>query len=135
MSEELNPNIGELVIGIRNHKMRKIVIYPLSIGDQLKMSETIANLVGLIATSQEITDGTAFISKILSLIQNNLKDFLKFVLEEGENPDDVLNEMSNVQAISLCEIIYSMNYEETLKKTKEIVMKVQNLKIQSPSMK
>jgi hypothetical protein len=133
MSEELNPNIGELVIGIR--KMRKIVIYPLSIGDQLKMSETIANLVGLIATSQEITDGTAFISKILSLIQNNLKDFLKFVLEEGENPDDVLNEMSNVQAISLCEIIYSMNYEETLKKTKEIVMKVQNLKIQSPSMK
>ena len=131
--EELNPNIRNLVIGIR--KPRTIVIYPLSIGDQLKMSETIANLLTMITATEDITDGTAFISNVLSLIQNNLKDFLKFVLEEGENPDQVLNEMSNIQAVELCELIYAMNYEDTLKKTKEIVRKVQNLKTLSASMK
>lgn len=131
--EELNPNIRNLVIGIR--KPRTIVIYPLSIGDQLKMSETIANLLTMITATEDITDGTAFISNVLSLIQNSLKDFLKFVLEEGENPDQVLNEMSNDHAVELCELIYAMNYEDTLKKTKEIVRKVQNLKTLSASMK
>ena len=122
-AERINPQVGELEVGIRH--LRTIKIYPLSVGDQLELSEVIAEALGQFF-DKEATE-IDLVMFIVDLIKQNLKKILKFVVDEDEKPDSLLKDMTNAQAINAINMIYEMNYGENLKNAKSLFGKVKNL--------
>ena len=99
----LNPQITDVEIGVRN--LRKITIYPLSMGDQLKMTDLIIDAV----TKQVEIAGNADLSVkfIVKIIHENIGKILAMVSDEKES---VMNELSNLQATVIAGIIFDVNY-------------------------
>lgn len=134
MFDDLTPDIREIPIGIRTIKMLKI--YPLSIGDQLEMTDILSNILTTILEktadaameAEQANEGFSFINEIVDLIKNNFRDFLVKVIDTDISPDDVMKDMSNKQAIALINILYEANYEEALKNGKDLIMKVKTVK-------
>lgn len=121
---KLNPQIADLEIGIRN--LRNIKIYPLSLGDQLEMTDLItATAQKFFASRDEIEgkDDMKFVQFFVDLLKDNLKRILGLITDE----EDVLKEISNVQAVELASLIYTMNYEDSLKNAQSLFKKIQPL--------
>jgi len=123
MSEEkkLNPQIMDVEIGIR--EMRKIKIYPLSMADQLKLTDVVMKSV---AEQLEQGGGDLSIATfVIRLIQENIVEILKMATdEEGEK---VTSEISNSQAIEIAEILFDVNYGAVSKNFKSLSKKVGSL--------
>ena len=118
--EKLNPQITDVEIGVRN--LRKITIYPLSMGDQLKLTDLIIK-----AITDQVGDGggadlsVAFIVKV---IHENIGKILTMVSDEKET---VLDELSNLQAIEIADIIFDVNYGSVAKNFKSLSEKLMGL--------
>lgn len=122
--KKLNPQITDgFVYGIRG--LQELTIYPLSVGDQLKMTELIQELATKYFMREDDTvSDMEFIKEIIEFIQNNLKQIVKLVVDREINVKDVLYDMTNNQAIVLAEIIYKVNYESLAKNVKSLVEKI-----------
>lgn len=119
-NETLNPQIAEIDIGTRN--LRKIKIYPLSMAHQLELNELITTAISeflkIDSAIAEDDSTLAFITVIMDLIKQNLPKIVKYVTEEE---GEVMDEISNTQAVELIEIVYEQNYKELAKKVKELL--------------
>lgn len=132
MLEDLTPDIRELPIGIRSIKMLRI--YPLSIGDQLEMTDLISNILttiiektnssSLVEGSESNPEGFSFISEIVDLTKTHIRDFLVKVIDTEISPDEVMKDMTNKQVVALARLLYEVNYEETIKNVKDLIMTV-----------
>ena len=122
--EKLNPQITDgFVYGIRD--LQELTIYPLSVGDQLKMTELIQELATKYFMREDDTVGDVeFVKEIIEFIQKNLKQIVKLVVDNGVNVETILYDMTNNQAIVLAEIIYKVNYESLAKNVKSLVEKI-----------
>ena len=118
--EKLNPQITDVEIGIRN--LRKITIYPLSMGDQLKLTDLIIK-----AITDQISDGGSTdlsVAFIVKVIHENIGKILTMVSDEKET---VLDELSNLQAIEIADIIFDVNYGSVAKNFKSLSEKLMGL--------
>jgi len=116
----LNPQITDVEIGIRN--LRKITIYPLSMADQLTLTEMVTK-----SAQAQIEAGggdVAVVSFIVKMLQENLSKILTMVTEEDES---VLNDLSNTQAVEIADVIFDVNYGSVAKNFKSLSEKVKEL--------
>ena len=119
--KKINPQITEIEIGIR--EMRKIKIYPLSMSDQLKLTGLISTAVAAQVAKEEGGD-IAIVAFIVELVKENLGCILTMVTGED---DKLLEEVSNLQAAAISEVVYEMNYGIVVKNFKSLFEKVMTL--------
>jgi hypothetical protein len=115
----LNPQVAEVEIGIRN--MRKIKVYPLSMADQLKLTDTISKALAEQFAVSPNSD-MAVIAFITKLVQENLGKILSMVTDE--DGDSIMTEITNLQAASIAEIVYETNYGVVSKNFKSLLGKL-----------
>jgi hypothetical protein len=129
----LNPDIQEVVIGIR--KLRKIKIYPLSVIDQFKVTDMFTEAMGLFLANKVPTD-TQLISLLIAVLKTNLAKVLRFVLDEEEDTEIILSELTNNQFTVIATLIYEMNYAIISKNVSSLLKKVsQTTQKESPSVR
>lgn len=120
---KLDPQIPEIVIGIRN--LRKITIYPLSLADQFKTTDLITQALQAFFIrdqSGQSTNEVEFVTFMVEMIKDNVGKILSMATdEEGEK---LIEEITNVQAVDIAELIFDMNYGESIKKAQSLIEKV-----------
>lgn len=117
----LNPDIQEIVVGIR--KLRRIKIYPLSVVDQLKITDIVQEAIGIFLANKESND-VAFVALFIALIKTNASKILSLVIDPEENPDKILEEMTNNQLSEFGTILYQVNYEVISKNVSGLLKKL-----------
>ncbi len=123
--ERINPQITSFDIGIRN--LRTIKIYPASFGDQLEMTDIITETVQEFFKSRESVEqktDIALVKFLVDLIRDNLIKIIKLISDENE---EMLKEISNVQAVELATLVYETNYGESAKNVQSLFKKIQPL--------
>ena len=120
-NKKLNPQIVDVEIGIR--EMRSLTIYPLSMRDQLKLTDMVTTAV----TEQIAKDGGSdlpLVSFIVKMLQENIGKLLTMVTDEK---DDVLNDMTNIQAVAVADVLFDVNYGAVAKNFKSLSEKLKGL--------
>jgi hypothetical protein len=124
---KLNPQITDTEIGVR--ELRKITIYPLSMADQLKMTDLITEALQKFFESsssfEETETDIEFVNFIVGLIRENLGEILGLATDEVGA--DLLKDLTNVQASEIAEIIFTVNYETVIKNCQSLIGKVKEL--------
>jgi len=114
--KRINPRIKNVEIGILN--LREIKIYPLSMTDQLSLTDLINEAMKSFFESDIDVDGEnenlIFVSFIVKTIRDNIKKLLKFVTPD-EKPEIVMKEIDNHQLSEIVKIVYQDNYEVPVK--------------------
>jgi len=119
----INPQIKKLTIGIR--KLRDISIYPLSVRDQLKLSEIIVGGIKEFYGTDDDKSDAAIGAWLMGMVEKNMDKILGFIVDKTEIGElDLFSEMSNDQLVSLVDIIYDVNYGSISKKVKDLLAKV-----------
>jgi len=119
----MNPQITTVEIGVKS--LQEVTIYPLSIGDQFKMTDLITTAIQDVVGSNSIEDfdDAAVIQFAIDLIRDNLEKFLSFVIQESEKIS--FGDITNEQLFEIIQIIFTVNYEGVLKNGKDLVKKIQ----------
>jgi hypothetical protein len=118
----LNPDIKEISYGKK--ELKKLTIYPLSVGDQFQVT----NMVTLIAKSLVAYEGQtkdlAFMTAVMTSLEDNLGKILGLVadLPEAEGKK-IINDLTNSQLADIVEIVWTTSYESALKKGKSLYEK------------
>jgi mannitol-1-phosphate/altronate dehydrogenase len=115
---KLNPLISKVTIGTR--EMREIKIYPLSLADQLELSQIFVKTIQEIV-SEGAENNFQFADAVRKAITENIGKVLSLITEEGEK---LLKEITNPQALEIAEIVYDSNYGILEKKVKSLVEKI-----------
>lgn len=116
----LNPQIRTIDIGVR--KLRKLTVYPLSLHDELALTDIITvAIAGFMESKQAKMNDLAFVNFVLSVIKKNISKIIEFVSDESS---EVLKEITNPQASKLVEIIYKENFEDISKNLKSLSEKM-----------
>jgi hypothetical protein len=116
----LNPDIRTMEIGVR--ELEEITIYPLSMADQLEVTDIITK-----ALREFFDQGGAdiseydFASYVVDLIKGNLATILEMIVDEGASK---LKDITNNQAVEIAETVYEVNFGSLVKKVKSLLEKV-----------
>jgi hypothetical protein len=137
MSEEkLNPRGVEIEIGI--YSPRKITIYPLSVRDQMRLSDLIAQALQLFFASTDKGD-IEFVSTIVGIISKNLNRIMLMIVKDERSwiqkkwmtfrkkEVDMLLDINNDQMLKIVQHVYEMNYGDPLKNAKSLFETVKEL--------
>lgn len=112
----LNPDIKEFEFGKK--ELHTVTVYPLAMGDQFKVSDMIVEIAqSVIAANIQGTVSDAIIVKTaIEAIRKNISDILMLITEQtAAEVEDMISEITNNQLTALVEIVWSVNYEESLK--------------------
>jgi len=126
MSEELkdlNPQITSTKVGTR--KLREIKIYPLSVGDQIKMSDLITKALQKFFIGSDKGD-VEYVTFLLDLIRKNIVRILEYVMDEKVS-NAFLDDITNFQLSEIAKIIYEVNYESPAKNVESLLSQAKNL--------
>jgi len=124
----LNPQITDVYIGTRD--LRKITLYPLSIKDQMSLSDVITSAIQTFV-STNAADDKEMIAGIIVLITQNMGKVLSLVTGLPEEEcGKMYEEMTNLQASDIVEKIYEINYGCIAKNVVGLLEKINQL---SPS--
>jgi len=113
----LNPQVTDVEIGIRS--LRKITLYPLSMADQLKLSDIISKAI---QEQFNADSDIAVVAFITNLLKDNMGRILTMATDEDGN--GILEEMTNLQAAAIAETIYEVNYGVVAKNFKSLFGKL-----------
>jgi len=119
-SSKLNPQVIDIEIGIR--KLRKITIYPLSMSDQLSLTDTVIKTI--MKRVEDTGSADVTVAFIIEVIQDNIGKILKMVTDET---DDLTLEMSNMQAVDVANVIFDVNYGAVAKNFKSLSAKIKEM--------
>lgn len=117
-TQDINPQVKDVKIGIRS--LRKIKVYPLSLADQLEITDMITEAIGVFFSLEaegKMSEGppTEFVVFVLQMIKDNIGDLIIKVTGE-EDSDAVLKELSNAQLADIVAIVYKDNFADPLEK-------------------
>jgi hypothetical protein len=117
--KKLNPQIVDVEIGIRS--LRKITVYPLSMADQLKLTDIIVQ-----AAMASVNSGQdmAIPTFILQMMQENVGKILSMATDEDEK---LMNEISNLQAVEIANVLFEVNYGAVAKNFKSLSEKMKEM--------
>ena len=112
--KRINPQIKSVEVGILN--LRKIKIYPLSMADQMELTEVINKAVKSFfeSSSGGKDENLVFVSFIVKTIQDNIDKIFKYIVPD-ETPSKLMKEITNQQLSEIVRIVYQDNYEEPVK--------------------
>lgn len=117
MEKNLNPQIHEVEIGVRG--LRKVTIYPLSLGDQFKMSDLVKEV--LIAFFNQVGDDPELSPEVASvffeLFKQNFPLLIGLIMKD-EDPVKLQEEVTNDQFSNIVEMVWRDNFEVPAKKLK-----------------
>jgi len=128
--EILNPGIREVMIGIR--KLRPITIYPLSVIDQMKVTDMFQEALGAFLANKQSED-LQFVALFVAIIKTNLEKILNLIIDPEENAYKLLEDMDNNQLNDIAHVVYEVNYEVISKNVSGLLKKLQ--KKESPSVR
>jgi hypothetical protein len=115
--EDVNPQVKEVKIGVRI--LRKIKVYPISVADQLELTDMITEAVGVFfsieAEKKEEGLPMEFIIFVTGLIKENIGEVITKVTGK-EDSDALLADMTNDQLSEIVGIIYKENFEGPFEK-------------------
>jgi len=117
MEKKLNPQIHEVEVGIRG--LRKIQIYPLSLGDQFKISDVVKEV--LTAFFNQVGDDPELSPEVASVFFDLFKTnfpLLIGLVAKDEDPKKLQEEITNEQFSEIVEIVWKDNFEGPAKKLK-----------------
>ena len=129
--QQLNPQVMDVQIGI--HDLRTIKLYPLSVGDQMKMTSLLGETIASFVASKEAKDEVRMIGFFIKIVNSNLARFLGLATCEEPEGDKypkaevLLCDITNLQASNIAEAIYVMNYETSIKNFQSLFEKVKKL--------
>lgn len=110
---ELAPRTEEWEIGIR--KFRKIDIYPLSMHDQMEMTDIIQVVIETIFLNED-SDNQTLIKAVVDTVKKKVIDILSLIAScTKPEARALLKEISNDQFDDLLTLLYKMNYEKISK--------------------
>jgi len=116
----MNPDI--VVVKIGKKDLFDLTIYPLSASDQIKFSQQFADVVLDLANMVNLKEAEV-VAKITYHLENNLIEILDLVTEK--NPELRLTEqITNRQLTEIANIIWSVNYETSIKNGKALIQKI-----------
>lgn len=140
---ELQPKIEKQIIGVR--KLREITIFPMSVQDQLEMTDVITEAIqGIVSTGvdfQSIND-IAVVGVLVKVVRDNATKMLSLITDQAElrggvskdattkkkkKKFTVLSELTNEQLTEIADKIWTMNYEGPLKNWKGLIDRVKEL--------
>ena len=117
-NKTLNPQITTVTIGRRD--LREIKIYPLAVGDQLAMTSIITEAINMFV---EAMGDAEVIGGAVALILQNIPIIMSYIIENPDDANDLLKDVTNEQAIKISEIVYEQNYSSLIKKVKGLLEK------------
>ena len=127
--EKANPRIRYVEVGIK--QVRKIKLYPLSIQDQMTLSDLVAETFFAFFLTEDESRKEKTDAEILSFAIETVKINLGLILELVTDPESEvsLKEIDNAQGSQIALAIVEMNYtnEETVKNVKSLFEKVKGL--------
>jgi len=112
----LNPQITDVDVGVRS--LRKITIYPLALGDEIKLTETLSQAITDYFEKTNTIEGMsdiAMVGFIVDLIKQNFEQIIGFVVDEKVNVPKLMKDVTNYQVAGIARIIYEKNFEEAAK--------------------
>lgn len=137
MSEEkLNPRGREVEVGI--YSPRNITIYPLSVRDQMKLSDLITEALQVFFASTDKGD-IELVSTILDIISKNLNKIMLMIIPDErtwfqkkwasfrKKEVDMLGDVSNDQMLNIIQNVFEMNYGDPLKNARSLFEKAKEL--------
>lgn len=117
--KQMNPDITNLTYGKKELKI--LVVYPLSIGDQFKVTNMITEIVKNLVENKGTAADYAFMTAIMNALEKNLSKILSLVADIVEaEANDIVNSLTNTQFVALVETIWTVNYEPALKKGQDL---------------
>lgn len=120
--KKLNPQVRSITVGIRD--LREIKIYPLSIADQLEMTDLITGALEGFFVSEE-RDNLAFVTTIVNLVKENIAKIIELATCKEQDPQIVLKEMTNDQLGQFANVVYDMNFEGLVKNVQSLLEKIE----------
>jgi len=123
MSDEkrLNPDIR--IISYGKKELKDLTLYPLSIGDQFKVTDIITQIVQQLVTGSKegnLSD-FLFMSAVMSALEINLGKVLTLISDiTEEEAAKVVGVMTNTQLVDVVESVWAVDYEPALKKGKNL---------------
>jgi hypothetical protein len=121
---DLNPQIVEMSVGTRT--LRKIVIYPLSMADQFKMTKAIVGAFSSFTQfDREDMKDEDVVASMVPLIEENIEQILEFVLDKEEKV--TMDELTNDQFTDICLTVFETNYEGSVKKIQDLVGRIKGI--------
>lgn len=114
MTEDLNPQIKEIKIGVRS--LRKLKIYPMSMADQKKFGEVFKQMVEeYLAQTPEgpmkNEDLLPFAGFVIKLIGENITEVLKIITDmRDQEIESFYSEITNNQLTELINTVYEENF-------------------------
>jgi len=126
---KINPRITVVEIGIRD--LRKVKIYPLSVGHQLQMKETVAGMLEGMTGLSENTTPEQLTNFVLSFVENNISTLLSYVVNQDDlvkcgydNIDALLMDVDNIQITEIAKVVYDRNFKGLIKNVKSLFEKM-----------
>jgi len=124
----LKEKTRQFTIGITEEK--EVTIYPLSLGDQLDLLETIKAIVTKLTQFDSSSYSVeSVVSDLLEVAAGDLVKFLEKVIRE----DFSIYEISNDQLYELIMLVYEMNFQRFSKNLKSLFKMKDNLEGQIPT--
>jgi len=119
--KSLNPEIKTVTIGVR--ELREIEIYPLSVGEQMKLTDLITEtLQQFLKEGGEKEVDAEFVKFVVNLIKDNLQKILTLVTDyDGA---EIMYDMTNSQFVEVAELVYEMNFGGIKGKLKRFLSKL-----------
>jgi len=125
-SRTLNPDIKEVNVGIK--EIRKVKIYPLSMTDQFKLTESLSQVINEMSSGMDLSnlaneEVLEFMQRILS---ENLIQVLEYVTTEEDRP--TLDELTNNQFYEIANVLFEVNFEGLIKNFMNLFERAKSLK-------
>jgi hypothetical protein len=117
----LNPDIREIQYGKK--EMKTLTLYPLSIGDQFKVTDIITKVVqDLVAGQQKgLLSDFAFMTSVMGALEENLAKILTLIADISEDEaKKVIADLTNSQLMDIVEMVWEVDFEPALKKGKNL---------------
>lgn len=127
-ARQLNPDITEIVYGKK--ELKNLIIYPLSAGDQFKVTNMVTEIVQTLVAAQRANHSTdlVFVTAVIAALENNLGKILSLVATIPEDESKIIiSDVTNTQLADIAEIIWSVNYEPALKKGKSLLERAKSM--------
>jgi len=121
--KRLNPQITTTEIGVRD--LREITIYPLSMADQLNLTDLITQALNAFFQQQD-EESIAFVAFMIELIKQNMNRIVAMITDVKKD-EDLLVDITNFQASEIAKIVYEVNYESAAKNLESLFEKVRGL--------
>ena len=120
-SKLLNPDIREITYGKK--QLQKLTLYPLSVGDQFKVTDIVSGCIQKLIEGQKsgMLSDYLFMTTIMEMIEANIGKILVLISDITEEESKVvISQLTNTQLIEIIESIWLVDYEPMLKKGKSL---------------